>query len=189
MALLDDKVALVTGAGRGMGRAYALALAAEGARVVVNNRSLALAEEVGAQIRESGGHAVANKGDVASWSDAKGMVEQAVDEFGRLDIVVNNAGILRDRMSHNMSEQEWDDVIAVHLKGTFNVGRHAMTHMIERRAGVIVNTTSGAQYGSIGQSNYGAAKAAIAASPTCGRSSSRVSASGSTASGRGRGPV
>jgi NAD(P)-dependent dehydrogenase (short-subunit alcohol dehydrogenase family) len=162
MAVLDGKVAIVTGAGRGIGRAEALALAAEGARLVVNNRTLELAEQVAAEIRAIGGEAVANGGNVASWQDAEAMVRQAIDTFGGLDILVNNAGVLRDRMSYNMSEADWDEVIAVHLKGTFNCGRHAMTHMIERRSGVIVNTASGAQYGGVGQSNYGAAKGGVA---------------------------
>jgi NAD(P)-dependent dehydrogenase (short-subunit alcohol dehydrogenase family) len=162
VGVLDGKVALVTGAGRGMGRAYALAMADEGARVVVNNRTLTLAEEVVELIRGHGGDAVANGGDVASWDDAGAMVQQAIDAFGQLDVLVNNAGVLRDRMSFNMSEDEWDEVIAVHLTGTFNAGRHAMTHMRERRAGVIINTTSGQQYGGVGQSNYSAAKGGTA---------------------------
>jgi NAD(P)-dependent dehydrogenase (short-subunit alcohol dehydrogenase family) len=162
MGVLDGKVALVTGAGRGIGRAYAIALAAEGARVVVNNRTRSEAEKVVEEIAAEGGAASANGGNVSSWDDAKVMVEQAVSEYGRLDILVNNAGILRDRMSFNMSKDEWDDVIAVHLTGTFNCGRHAMTQMIAQRSGVIINTTSGAQYGGVGQSNYGAAKAGVA---------------------------
>lgn len=160
--MLEGKVALVTGAGRGMGRAYALALAAAGAAVVVNNRTRALAEEVVAEIAAAGGAAVADSGDVVSWTDAEAMVGLAVERFGHLDIAVNNAGVLRDRMSYNMSEEEWDEVIAVHLKGTFNVGRHAMAHMRERQQGVIINTTSGQQYGGIGQSNYAAAKGGTA---------------------------
>lgn len=162
MGVLDGKVALVTGAGRGMGRAYALAMAAEGARVVVNNRTLSLAEEVVGEIEAAGGSAAANGGDVSSFEQAGEMVQQAIDTFGQLDVLVNNAGILRDRMSFNMSEDEWDEVIAVHLKGTFNTGRHAMTHMRERKSGVIINTTSGQQYGGVGQSNYSAAKGGTA---------------------------
>lgn len=162
MGVLDGKVALVTGAGRGMGRAYALAMAAEGARVVVNNRTLSLAEEVVGEIEAAGGSAAANGGDVSSFEQAGEMVQQAIDSFGQLDVLVNNAGILRDRMSFNMSEDEWDEVIAVHLKGTFNTGRHAMTHMRERKSGVIINTTSGQQYGGVGQSNYSAAKGGTA---------------------------
>jgi NAD(P)-dependent dehydrogenase (short-subunit alcohol dehydrogenase family) len=162
MGALDGKVALVTGAGRGMGRAYAAAMAAEGARVVVNNRTLSLAEEVVSEIAAAGGSAVANGGDVSSWDEAGAMVRQAIDEYGQLDVLVNNAGVLRDRMAFNMSEEEWDDVIRVHLKGTFNTGRHAMTHMRERQSGVIINTTSGQQYGGVGQSNYSAAKGGTA---------------------------
>lgn len=162
MGVLDGKVALVTGAGRGMGRAYALAMAAEGAKVVVNNRTLSLAEEVVAEIEAAGGSAAANGGDVVSFEQAGEMVQQAIDGFGQLDVLVNNAGVLRDRMSFNMSEEEWDEVIAVHLKGTFNTGRHAMTHMRERKSGVIINTTSGQQYGGVGQSNYSAAKGGTA---------------------------
>ncbi|HJM74768.1 MAG TPA: SDR family NAD(P)-dependent oxidoreductase [Dehalococcoidia bacterium] len=162
MGALDGNVALITGAGRGMGRAYALAMAAEGARVVVNNRTLSLAEEVVAEIETAGGTATPNGGDVVSWQAAGEMVQQAIDEYGQLDVLVNNAGVLRDRMSFNMSEDEWDEVIAVHLKGTFNTGRHAMTHMRERQSGVIINTTSGQQYGGVGQSNYGAAKGGTA---------------------------
>lgn len=162
MGVLDGKVALVTGAGRGMGRAYALAMAAEGARVVVNNRTLSLAEEVVGEIEAAGGSAAANGGDVSSFEQAGEMVQQAIETFGQLDVLVNNAGILRDRMSFNMSEDEWDEVIAVHLKGTFNTGRHAMTHMRERKSGVIINTTSGQQYGGVGQSNYSAAKGGTA---------------------------
>lgn len=158
----DGKVALVTGAGRGMGRAYALAMAAEGAQVVVNNRTLSLAEEVVAEIEAAGAAAAANGGDVVSFEQAGEMVQQAIDRFGQLDVLVNNAGVLCDRMSFNMSEDEWDEVIAVHLKGTFNTGRHAMTHMRERKSGVIINTTSGQQYGGVGQSNYSAAKGGTA---------------------------
>jgi 3-oxoacyl-[acyl-carrier protein] reductase len=162
MGVLDGKVALVTGAGRGMGRAYALAMAAEGAQVVVNNRTVSLAEEVVGEIEAAGGSATANGGDVSAFDQAGKMVQQAIDTFGQLDVLVNNAGVLRDRMSFNMTEEEWDEVIAVHLKGTFNTGRHAMTHMRERQSGVIINTTSGQQYGGVGQSNYSAAKGGTA---------------------------
>ena len=180
MALLDGRVALVTGAGGGIGREHALSLAREGARVVVNDLGGAvtgdardLAQQVVAEIRAFGGEAVANGGNVADWDDAADMVAQAVDDFGRLDVLVNNAGILRDRMLVNMSLEEWDAVIAVHLRGTFAPMRHAAAHWRDQaKAGDpvdarIINTTSASGiYGNVGQSNYGAAKAGIAALTT-----------------------
>ena len=172
------RVVIVTGAGRGIGRAHALEFARQGARVVVNDvgaaldgagRSLAPAEQVVAQIRELGGEAVANGDDVADWAGAGRLVQSALDAFGGLDVLVNNAGFLRDRMLVGMSEPEWDDVIRVHLKGHFAPLRHAAAHWRQQaKAGHpvdarIINTSSGAGLlGSIGQGNYVAAKAAIA---------------------------
>jgi NAD(P)-dependent dehydrogenase (short-subunit alcohol dehydrogenase family) len=178
--LCEGRVAIVTGAGRGLGRQHALLLAAHGAKVVVNDigagldgvgRSESPAHEVVALIRQAGGEAIANAADVSDWNGAKAMIDAAVAYFGRLDILVNNAGILRDRMLINMDEQEWDEVIRVHLKGTFAPSRHAAAHWrdeskkIGRPVGArIINTTStSGLYGNVGQTNYGAAKAAIAA--------------------------
>jgi len=178
--LCEGRVVIVTGAGRGIGREHALMLAAHGARVVVNDlggardgtgTDLSPAEEVVAEIRAGGGEAVANADDVSDWSGAHAMIEQAVGTFGRLDVVVNNAGILRDRMLVNMSEAEWDAVIKVHLKGTFAPARHAAAYWRElsKQTGKpvdarIINTTSvSGIYGNAGQTNYGAAKAGIAA--------------------------
>ena len=168
---LEGRAAVVTGAGRGIGRAIAELLAAEGAAVVVNDlgaevdgrgASRRVADEVVEAIRARGGRAVANADSVADFAAAERIVETAVREFGAIDILVNNAGILRDRMIFNMSEEEWDAVIAVHLKGTFNCVRHACTHMRERRYGRIVTFSSGAGlFGNPGQANYGAAKSAI----------------------------
>lgn len=178
MPNLSGKVAIVTGAGRGIGRAHALALAAAGAKVVVNDLGAALsgegsdlspAEEVVAEIRAAGGEAVANGENVADFAGAGRMVAQAIDDFGRLDILVNNAGILRDRMLVNMTEAEWDAVIAVHLKGHFCPTRHAAAYWRERakagdelRARVLNTSSPSGVFGNIGQANYGAAKAGIA---------------------------
>lgn len=167
------RVALVTGAGRGLGRAHALELAAQGAAVVVNDMTSAgedPAAEVVAEITAAGGRALAVNHDVSSEEGAAAMVAAALDAFGDLNAVVNNAGILRDRMLINMSVQDWDDVIRVHLRGTFLVTRAAAQHWrAQSKAGAavaarVVNTTSAAGlYGNIGQANYGAAKAGIAA--------------------------
>ena len=179
MGLFDGKIAIVTGAGRGIGRAEALLLASEGARVVVNDLGggpdgaggdTGPAHEVVAEIKAAGGEAVADGGSVADWSEAAALVERAVDTFGGLDIVINNAGILRDRMSFNMDEAEWDSVIAVHLKGHFCVARHASAYWRARSKEVdaplgaaLVNTASeSGLYGNAGQINYAAAKAGIA---------------------------
>jgi NAD(P)-dependent dehydrogenase (short-subunit alcohol dehydrogenase family) len=177
--LCKGRVCIVTGAGRGIGREHALMLAAHGAKVVVNDLGAAAdgsgadksaAEQVVEEIRAAGGEAVANADDVSSFEAARRMIDQAVASFGRLDVLVNNAGILRDRMLVNMSEAEWDAVIQVHLKGTFGPARWAAAHWREeQKAGRavdarIINTTSvSGIYGNPGQTNYGAAKMGIAA--------------------------
>jgi 3-oxoacyl-[acyl-carrier protein] reductase len=169
---LAGRAAVVTGAGRGIGRAIAELLAAEGAAVVVNDlggnvdgsgAATSVADEVVAGIRARSGTAVANYDSVADFRAAERIVDTAVREFGAIDVLVNNAGILRDRMLFNMSEAEWDAVIAVHLKGTFNCTRHAAARMREQRRGRIVSmsSTSGV-FGNSGQANYGAAKDGIA---------------------------
>lgn len=166
------RVAVVTGAGRGIGRGIALLLASEGAAVVVNDLGVSVggddasttpAEAVVAEIRAAGGSAVANADSVADFAAAENIIHTAVSEFGRIDMLVNVAGILRDRMVFNLSEDDWDAVIAVHLKGTFNTVRHASRRMREQQGGRIVNfsSTSGL-YGNSGQANYGAAKDGIA---------------------------
>ncbi|MEY2567469.1 MAG: hypothetical protein QOE35_1998 [Actinomycetota bacterium] len=176
--MCEDRVAVVTGAGRGIGREYALMLASEGAKVVVNDlggdrdgsgADLSPAQQVVKEIEALGGEAVVNGGDVSDFTAAKQMIDQAIDTFGGLDVVVNNAGILRDRMLVNMTEEEWDAVIQVHLKGTFAPSRHAAAYWRDRaKAGQenrarIINTTSvSGIYGNPGQTNYGAAKQGIA---------------------------
>lgn len=170
MGLLDGKVALVTGSGRGIGRGIALSLAASGAKVVINDlgadlagegRDAEPAEEVLSTITKAGGAAAINGGSVASYADAQTMVDQAVQTFGGLDIVVHAAGVLRDRMIFNMSEEEWDIVIDVHLKGFFNVLRPATALMRQQKGGRIIALASGSAYGDPGQPNYAAAKAGI----------------------------
>jgi NAD(P)-dependent dehydrogenase (short-subunit alcohol dehydrogenase family) len=178
MRLLDGRVAIVTGAGRGIGREHALELARRGAKVVVNDYGVSLsgegteetpAEEVVSEIEAWGGEAVVNTADVADFEQAEAMVRQAIETFGGLDILVNNAGFVRDRMLVNTSEEEWDAVIRVHLKGHFAPLRHAGSWWrAESKAGRepvarVVNTSSGAGLqGSIGQATYSAAKAGIA---------------------------
>lgn len=176
--IVDGRVVVVTGAGRGIGRAHALAFAGEGAKVVVNDIGVSLdgsgtsggpAEQVVAEIEALGGAAVANTDDVADWAGAQSLIQTGLDAFGRLDVLVNNAGFLRDRMLVNLSEQEWDAVIRVHLKGHFAPMRHAVAHWrAEAKAGRqpdarVINTSSGAGLlGSLGQGNYTAAKGGIA---------------------------
>jgi NAD(P)-dependent dehydrogenase (short-subunit alcohol dehydrogenase family) len=166
MGALDGKVAIVTGAGRGLGRAHALELAAEGARVVVNDVNAAA--EVVSEIEAAGGAAAANQSSVSDWKGTAALVQQAVDTFGDLHIVVNNAGILRDGMSFNMGEDEWDVVVDVHLKGHFCLSHHAGVYWrAQAKSGAtegrrIINTTSeSGLYGATGQANYAAAKAGI----------------------------
>jgi NAD(P)-dependent dehydrogenase (short-subunit alcohol dehydrogenase family) len=177
--LLEGKVAIVTGSGRGIGREEALLMAKLGAKVVVNDLGAHFdgtgqptatpAQEVVAEIKKAGGQAVANGESVSDFKGAQRIVQCALDTFGKLNIVVNNAGILRDRMIFNMAEEDWDAVIAVHLKGTFNMCRHACEYWREEHKkgkvhnGRIINTASDAGLlGNVGQSNYGACKAAVA---------------------------
>jgi NAD(P)-dependent dehydrogenase (short-subunit alcohol dehydrogenase family) len=176
--MCEGRVAVVTGAGRGIGREYALMLAEQGAKVIVNDlgaerdgtgADVSPAQQVVDEIKAMDGEAAVNGADVSDFAAAKEMIDQAVDTFGRLDVVVNNAGILRDRMLTNMTEEEWDLVINVHLKGTFAPARHAAAYWRERsKAGEtndarIINTTSvSGIYGNPGQTNYGAAKQGIA---------------------------
>jgi NAD(P)-dependent dehydrogenase (short-subunit alcohol dehydrogenase family) len=178
--LCEGRVAIVTGGGRGIGREYCLMLAQEGAKVVVNDlggardgvgADLGPADEVVNESKAMGGEAVANGADVSNWDQAKGMIDQAVQSFGKLDVLISNAGILRDRMLVNMTEQEWDAVIQVHLKGTFAPAHHAAAYWRDRNkatgepvGGRIINTSSvSGIYGNVGQTNYGAAKMGIAA--------------------------
>ncbi|MEV0057652.1 SDR family oxidoreductase [Saccharopolyspora shandongensis] len=167
--LTEGRAVIVTGAGGGIGRAEALEFARQGASVVVNDLGDA-AVDVVAEIQALGGTAVANSEDVSDWDGAKRLIDAAVNAFGRLDVLVNNAGILRDRMLVNMAPEEWDDVIKVHLRGTFAPSRHAAAYWREcSKSGQqvdarIINTSSAAGlYGNLGQANYAAAKAGIAA--------------------------
>ncbi len=169
---LKGKTAIVTGAGRGIGRGIAILLAAEGASVVVNDLGCAVdgsgneaqaADTVVDEIRRAGGRAVASYDSVSEFASAKRLIDTAVSEFGRLDILVSVAGILRDRMIFNMAEADWDAVIAVHLKGTWNCTRHAAAVMREQKSGRIISFTStSGLYGNAGQANYSAAKDGIA---------------------------
>lgn len=171
--MMKDKVVLVTGAGRGIGRAMAIMMAEEGAKVVVNDLGAGVggeetgespAEEVVATIRAAGGEAVINGDNVADIDGAEAMVQAAIDNFGRIDTVVNNAGILRDRIFHKMSPAEWNAVINVHLNGSFNTAHFAAKHFKQQESGgfVFMTSTSGL-IGNFGQANYSAAKAGIAA--------------------------
>ncbi len=178
--LCEGRVALVTGAARGVGREHALLLAKHGAKIVVNDlggerdgkgADMTPAQKVAEEIKAMGGEAVVNGDDVSDWNGAKRMVDQAISTFGKLDIVLSNAGILRDRMLTNMTEEEWDGVIKVHLKGTFAPARHACAYWRDKFKetgqpvnGRLITTTSvSGIYGNVGQTNYGAAKAGIAA--------------------------
>ncbi|WP_027794501.1 SDR family NAD(P)-dependent oxidoreductase [Paraburkholderia acidipaludis] len=170
--MMEGKVVVVTGAGRGIGREIALQMARQGARVVVNDVGSTVsgeacaddpAQEVVAAIRAEGGDAIANKDSVAEWGTARRIVEAAMDQYGRIDCVVNNAGILRDRIFHQMTWEEWEPVLRVHLFGGFNVSRAAATHFREQKSGAFVHMTSTAGLiGNIGQANYAAAKMGIA---------------------------
>ncbi len=167
---LEGKVAIVTGGGRGIGRGEALALASEGARVVVNDfggsaagtgGEAGPADQVVAEIKKLGSDAVANYDNIAEFETGNRLVQQALDKFGRLDIVVNNAGILRDKMIFNLAEEEWDIVLAVHLKGHYNLSKHASVVFRQQRGGVFVHTSSESGLGNRGQANYAAAKEGI----------------------------
>ncbi|MGO9056757.1 MAG: SDR family NAD(P)-dependent oxidoreductase [Candidatus Binataceae bacterium] len=167
---LAGKVAIVTGAGNGIGRAEALLLARQGAKVVVNDlggdtkgegQDIGIAQKVVQEIRDFGGEAVANGDSVASFQGAANIINTAIKTFGRLDILINNAGNSRSRVIYNLSEEDWDAVIAVHLKGCFNTVRHAAPIFREQRSGVIINTGSESGLGHFGQANYSAAKEGI----------------------------
>jgi NAD(P)-dependent dehydrogenase (short-subunit alcohol dehydrogenase family) len=179
MGICDGRVAIVTGAGRGIGREHALLMAAQGASIVVNDLGGAMdgtgssdvgpAQQVVDEIVAAGGQAVANTDDISDFSGAEKLIGTGIEAFGKVDVLVNNAGILRDRMLVNMTEAEWDAVIKVHLKGTFAPSHFAANHFRERSkagddvVGRIINTTSPSGiYGNVGQTNYGAAKAGIA---------------------------
>jgi NAD(P)-dependent dehydrogenase (short-subunit alcohol dehydrogenase family) len=178
--LCQDRVVVVTGAAGGLGREYAIELAAHGAKVVVNDlgtgrdgrgTDMSRAQAVVDTIVANGGKAIANGEDISDWEGASRLIAQAILHFGRLDVLVNNAGILRDRMLVNMEERDWDEVIQVHLKGTFAPTHHAANHwrLMQKKTGAgvnarIINTSSSSGlFGNIGQANYGAAKAGIAA--------------------------
>ncbi len=178
MGILDGKVAIITGAGGGLGRAHAHALAKEGAAILVNDLGGAvdgsgagttMADVVAGEINDAGGRAVANHGSVTSEADAQAMVDQAVAELGRLDILINNAGILRDKSFKKMTEDLWDPVIAVHLKGTYFPTRAAYLHLVQQGQGgrIIMTSSTSGLIGNFGQTNYGAAKAGIAGFMRC----------------------
>ncbi|MBA3653137.1 MAG: SDR family NAD(P)-dependent oxidoreductase [Actinobacteria bacterium] len=179
MGALDGRVAIITGAGRGIGREHALLFASEGAKVVINDLGGAMdgtgddrtpAQQVADEIKAAGGEAIANADNVGDWDGGKRMIDAAVEAFGDLHVLVNNAGILRDRVLVNMSEEEWDAVIHVHLKGHFVPARHAAAYWREQskagkdvKASIINTSSTSGLLGNPGQTNYGAAKAAIAA--------------------------
>ncbi len=178
MALLDGKVALVTGAGGGLGRTHALLLAQEGASVVVNDlggardgtgSGTSMADTVVEEIEANGGTAVADYGNVAVPEDARAMVQTAVDSFGKLDICIANAGILRDKSFKNMTDDMWDVVVSVHLKGTYLTTKAAYDQMLAQEKGgrIIVTSSTSGLFGNFGQTNYGAAKAGIAGMARC----------------------
>ncbi len=178
MGILEGKVAIITGAGGGLGRAHALCLASEGAAVVVNDlggsvdgtgEGSRVADTVVQEIRDAGGTALANFGSVTDPAEAKGMVDAAVEEFGRLDILINNAGILRDKSFKKMTDELWDSVIAVHLKGTYLATQAAYARMLEQGEGgrIIMTSSTSGLIGNFGQTNYGAAKAGIAGFMRC----------------------
>lgn len=179
MGALEGRVAIITGAGRGIGREHALLFASEGAKVVVNDLGGSIdgsggegtpAEQVAAEIKAMGGEAIANHDNVAEWAGGENLIKTAVEAFGDLHVLVNNAGILRDRVLVNLSEQDWDAVINVHLKGHFVPTRHAASYWREQskagktvKASIINTSSTSGLIGNVGQSNYGAAKAGIAA--------------------------
>ncbi len=178
MGMLDGKVAIVTGAGGGIGRAHALLLAREGAAVVVNDlggsrdgtgASHNMADQVVDEIKAAGGRAVANYGSVTDKADAQGMVDQAVEAFGQIDILIANAGILRDKSFKNMDDAMWDAVINVHLRGTYLTVKAAYDRMLEQGSGgrIVVTSSTSGLLGNFGQTNYGAAKAGIAGFMRC----------------------
>src|SRR5262249_12374541 len=204
--LLEGKVAVITGSGRGIGREEALMMAQQGCKIVVNDlgahfdgtgqASASPAQEVVSEIKKLGGEAVANGDSVSDFKGAKRIVDCAIDTFGKLNIIVNNAGILRDRMIFNMGEEDWDAVIAVHLKGSFNVSRHACEYWREEHKkgnilnGRIINTSSDAGLlGNVGQTNYGAAKAALPLMAIVMDAEMQSTAWGATRSRPGRGPA
>jgi NAD(P)-dependent dehydrogenase (short-subunit alcohol dehydrogenase family) len=176
--MLDGKVALVTGAGGGLGRAHAMLLAAEGAKVVVNDlggardgtgASTSMADGVVDEILAAGGEAVAHYGSVTSREDAQGMVDAAVNQYGKIDILIANAGILRDKSFKNMTDDMWDEVLDVHLRGTYLTTKVAFDQMLEQGTGgrIIMTSSTSGLLGNFGQTNYGAAKAGIAGFMRC----------------------
>jgi NAD(P)-dependent dehydrogenase (short-subunit alcohol dehydrogenase family) len=178
MGLLDGKVAIITGAGAGVGRAHALMLAGEGASIVVNDlgssvdgtgEATQVADAVVEEIKGAGGAAVANYGSVTSAEDAQAMVDSAVSEFGKIDILINNAGILRDKSFKKMTEDLWDPVIAVHLKGCYHPTKAVYAKLVEQGTGgrIIMTSSTSGLVGNFGQTNYGAAKAGIAGFMRC----------------------
>ena len=178
MGMLDGKVALVTGAGGGLGRAHAMLLAAEGAKVVVNDlggardgtgASTSMADGVVDEILAAGGEAVAHYGSVTSREDAQGMVDAAVNQYGKIDILIANAGILRDKSFKNMTDDMWDVVLDVHLRGTYLTTKVAFDQMLEQGTGgrIIMTSSTSGRLGNFAQTNYGAAKAGIAGFMRC----------------------